>query len=182
LLLLPAGAYFKNRRLIASSRAVAEALAGAAPSRPGGPLADEVFEPIAADVDLVADTALEGPGLGMRFGMYQGGELHPALGRAVRETLVKPFIADFERGGDRAYDALKLYLLLTQPKADNEPAPGAAEWKPMRAWIATSLREHWSHRSPSGLGTPGKRAIEKLTRLLLAQAEEDITLLPKRDT
>jgi len=182
--LLPAGAFFKNRRLVASTRAVTEALTAAAPSRPGGPLADEVFEPVAPDIDLCTDIAVDGPSPMMRFGMYQGAELFPALARAVRTSLAKPFVDDFERGqGDiRTYDSLKLYLLLTHPKADGEPDPDASEWKTARTFIATGLREYWGKRTPTGLASGSKKAIEKLTRLLLEEAEDEPTLFFKRDT
>lgn len=182
--LLPLGAYFKNRKLIDATRAVTEALAGAAPSRPGGPLADEVFEPIQPEIDLCAETAFDGPPITMRFGMYQGTELHPALAKAVRASLVKPFLDDFERAGagggaapggpgslERSYDNLKLYLLLTHPRGAGEPEPDSSEWKPARTFIVNGLRDYWAHRSPTGLTGPGKKSIEKLTRLYLAQAE-----------
>src|SRR5215471_16069363 len=107
--LLPAGAYAKNRRLIAATRAVAEAITSAAPSRPGGPLADEVFEPLGEQIELVTSVAQDGPGLGMRFGMYQGNELLPALARVVRDQMIKPLTDEFEHGRgaiDRSYDAL----------------------------------------------------------------------------
>jgi type VI secretion system protein ImpL len=179
--LVPAGAYLKNRRLVAATRAIAEALVSAAPSRQGGPLADEVFEPLAADIDLCADAAIDGPGIGMRFGMYQGGELLPGLARSVRDALVKPFTDDFDRGGDRSYEALKLYMLASQPKSDAEPQPEAGEWKAAKTWLVTALRDDWAHRSPAGLTIAGKKSIEKLVRLWLAEAEEDPALFVKRD-
>jgi type VI secretion system protein ImpL len=181
--LLPLGAYFKNRRLIASTRAVTDALVAAAPTRAGGPLADDQLEPVLADIDLCADTQ-DGPSPMMRLGMYQGDEIFPALARAIRTSLIRPFTDDFERGGGdaRSYDNLKLYLLLTRPKVADEPEPEASEWKPMRALITTSVREYWAHRAPSGLASSGKKAIEKLVRLYLSEAEDDpATLLSKRD-
>lgn len=183
--LLPVGAYVKNRRLIASTRAVLDALSAAAPARLGGPLADEVFEGIVGDTELVTTTAIDGPPLTARFGMYQGDEILPPVGKAVRESLVRPFIDEFERGADRSYDALKLYLVLTQPKGgEGEPDPSSgsySDWKAARTWAIGSLRDRWARRSPTGLSGPGKRSIEKLTRMLLVQFESDDTLLPKRD-
>jgi type VI secretion system protein ImpL len=182
---LPLGAYFKNHRLIASARSVTEALAAAAPSRPGGPLADEVFEPVMPDIELVTDTEVDGPSVGMRFGMYQGDELYPSLAKVVRASLVKPFLDDFERaqGETRTYDGLKLYLLLTGKKLGNEPSPeaGGAEWKAARNWIPTALRDYWGHRSPTGLGVAGKKTVERLIKLYLGEAEDDDTLFPQRD-
>ena len=182
--LFPLGAYVKNRRLVAAVRTVSDALIAAAPARPSGPLADEAFENVGADIDLVTETAIEGPSITARFGMYQGNEILPGLGKSVRDALVRPFIDDFERGGDRTYDALKLYLLLTQPKlGDGEPEPEgkAAEWKAARTWANQSLRDRWSRRSSTGLTGPGKKAVDKLTRMFLFQAEQVDTLFPKRD-
>ncbi len=186
--LLPLGAYVKNRRLIAATRAVSDALAAAAPVRPSGPLADEAFEVVGPAVDLVAETSIEGPPISARFGMYQGDEILPPLGKTIRESLIRPFIDDFERGTDRSYDALKLYLILTQPKvgaAEPEPdgssSASASDWKTARGWAVVSLRDRWARRSPAGLSGPSKRAIDKLVRMFLFQAEEDEDLFPRRD-
>jgi type VI secretion system protein ImpL len=184
--LFPLGAYIKNRRLIAATRAVSDALAAAAPARPGGPLADEAFENAGPSIDLVVETATEGPSPTARLGMYQGDEILPPLGKIVRESLVRPFIDDFERGADRSYDALKLYLILTEPKAgQGEPDPDAgsssSEWKAARVWAVASLRDRWARRSLAGLSGPSKRAIDKLVRMFLWQAEQDDDLFPRRD-
>jgi type VI secretion system protein ImpL len=182
--LLPAAAYSKNRRLIGAMRSVSDALTSAAPSRAGGPLADEVFEPLGEDIDLVADTAIDGRPFIMGFGMYLGDQVYPAMAATIRGSLVKPFAEELERGGgDRSYDALKLYLLLTQTKASGEPEPGAPEWKAARTWAATALRDYWARRaSTTGLTTNGKKAVEKLTRALLVMADDDPTLFWKRDS
>jgi type VI secretion system protein ImpL len=182
LLLLPTASYVKNGRLISATRAVSEALASAAPSRPGGPLADEVFEPLGQEIDLVSGVAQDGPGLLMRFGMYQGDVILPPLARVVRDTLVKPLTDEFEHGqaADRSYDALKLYLLLSQPKPDAEPQP-SGEWKAARTWMINGVRDQWARRASGGLSTPGRKAIEKLVRLWDSEAEDDNTLFVKRD-
>src|SRR5262249_20350058 len=135
---------------------------------------------------LCTETALEGPGLGMRFGMYQGAEIHPALAGAVRAALVKPFIDDLERGqgGSRTYDPLTLYLLLTHPQGGEEPGPDGHGWKPARTFIVSGVREYWARRSPTGISAPGKKAVEKLLRMYLLEAEDadEPTLFFKRDT
>ena len=97
------------------------------------------------------------PAWSMRFGMYQGARIYPtvrdAYATAVRAKIVEPalardaddlgtFVQRYERGGvpsekdyQRALEALKAYLLLTKPRAKDEPAMTEAD----RTWLGARI-------------------------------------------
>lgn len=105
--------------------------------------------------------------LTMGFGMYQGSEIEPHLSRyyaaLLRRELVQPVLAEDARKmtdfgfryeslpharpsvgeHDEFYNALKLHLLLTGPKAETEPP--ANEY---RDWIAARLVDAWTDSDP----------------------------------
>jgi type VI secretion system protein ImpL len=101
----------------------------------------------------------------MRFGMYQGSALLPAVRKlhaaAVRRLLLDPifqqdveemdaFVRRFEGSGAnpspaehaRFYERLKMHLLLTAPRGLAEPKIGDEE----QAWLGAQAAERWTRR------------------------------------
>jgi type VI secretion system protein ImpL len=119
----------------------------------------ERLEPLRQQVNRLIDYESAGPPLAMRMGMYQAGELvHPMrryYANLLRRELVQPLVShDIEAMTDfgfryeslpRArptleehaafYDALKLHLVLSQPKGNGEPKFDEA----LQRWLEEQL-------------------------------------------
>lgn len=176
-LLFPTVSFFKNRALVRSTHAMVAELKtdGAAAATPASL---ERLNPLRARMDELYQHQVEGPPASMRLGMYPGDSLFVPVrnfyGSAVRRMIVDPILSQdaaeleafarkFEGNAAlpsrteqvRAYDRLKLHLLLTGPKGPGEPALGEAE----QAWVVQYATARWRRNSTL---TGNKAALEQL--------------------
>jgi type VI secretion system protein ImpL len=141
-LVLPVSSYLENMALVTQSRAFVEKLARArAEHGPTGPIAAASLEAAEPAAVRLASFASKGPDISLRFGLYPGERLLAPLDAAVERLVVRPLLdadgdrlAAYARGlGDTdaagAMSGLMLQLLLTQPKAADEPAPENDGWR-----------------------------------------------------
>lgn len=158
---LPAYSFVKNRELIASTEAIVRSVAAhrEAAGR-GDPIPLEKLEPLRRRVGELHEYETTRPPPHLRFGMYRGGALYPQVkalyAEALRTDLLGPIIrrgaeelATFAREGRggaapaehaRLLRLLKMYLLVTAPRAQEEPALGEA----LQKWLAETLVAEWS--------------------------------------
>ncbi len=125
----------KNRTLIKDTEAVAITAAAVNWGAPTAALGKvEMLKPARAQLALLDGYAQDGPPISMRWGMYTGETLHPALidayagqlERGMASPARKKLELDLAAIGmtqsvamnqyGRMYDQLKLYLMLTQPE------------------------------------------------------------------
>lgn len=163
LLSLPTIAYFENRAMLKSFRALVQAPTA---QQAKGLDALAALTPVGERLGQVLRAEEEGAPWSLRMGMYQGSRILPALrayyGGTVRRALVEPLLdadsdqlAEFARasepaveplaGGEyaRFHDKLRLHLLATGPRAEGEPGLTEAE----REWFVRHVVARWS-RSP----------------------------------
>ncbi|HXU81316.1 MAG TPA: type VI secretion system membrane subunit TssM [Polyangia bacterium] len=158
-LFLPITSYLENRRLVNDSFDFVETLGHGRTGREGA-LATRVLEgvgPMAARLERFEE---KGPDVSLRFGLYLGDRLMDPLALMVERALVRPLLdSDAEqmtnflqgRGGDaeQMLTALELHLLLTQPKAAEEPAP-----ENEKPWL-----KQWVPRAASNAGNRWQRLL-----------------------
>jgi type VI secretion system protein ImpL len=177
-LALPISSYLKNSRFVEDARGFVEKLAGT-PGEPGsGALLAagrlEGVDPMAA---RLAALAAKGPDLAFQFGLYPGDDLLDPLRTAIERLVVIPLLdadgarlLDFARGHGSVDEAgamsgLMLELLLTQPKAADEPSPASDHWGDR--WveaIATKGGEQWSALAADETNARARRAVENAVR------------------
>ncbi len=197
--LLPAISFFKNRALIEETRE--NVVAVRKELEAGGAIAPTLrkLEPLRQQLATLNGWAEEGAPWSMGFGMYQGDEVYRSASAfyagAVQKVLVKPAF-DAEARALRSFASseaqsaaasgpelvgamqrLKLYLLLSGPRAETDPALTA----PLKAWMERELADRWSRR-------PGVAGNEEMIKLASAHAalypvllEKDPELLLARD-
>jgi len=133
--------------------------------------------------ERLATLAIKGPELSHEFGLYPGDDLLVPLRSAVEQLLVVPLLRveagrlqDFGHGrGDmnegQAQNGLVLELLLTQPKAADEPAPENDRWQ--SKWVEVAGRqagEQWASIAGEDATARGRRAMENAVRFYTARA------------
>jgi type VI secretion system protein ImpL len=191
-LALPISSYLKNNQLVEDARRFVEKLAAAAEERGAGtlsPTALEAAEPMSA---RFAELAIKGPGIGRQFGLYPGDDLLNPLRLAVEKLAVVPllradssWLLDFARGrgdGDEghAQNGLVLTLLLTQPKAADEPGPENDRWRDK--WVdvgATQAGEQWTALSGDRASARGRQALENMVRFYAYRATSNNDLIER---
>ena len=157
--------YVRNRSLLTSTRAEADTLVALATTSVPTPAALAALAPLRDRVSSLRRYDDEGAPFGMRLGLYRGSMLRPHLeavyARAIRRILVEPAVRDradairatvtrFEGGGEHLtpaehgalYDDLREYLVLTEPKAVQEPALDQA----LSDFVAARVVAHWCAR------------------------------------
>jgi type VI secretion system protein ImpL len=158
-LFLPISSYLENRRLVNDSFDFVETLGHSRSGREGA-LSVQTLEtvgPMAARLERFEE---KGPDVSLRFGLYLGDRLMDPLWTAVDRALVRPLLeadagqmADFLNGkgsdAEQMLMALELHLLLTQPKAAEEPAPETE-----KPWL-----KQWVPRAASNAGARWTRLI-----------------------
>jgi type VI secretion system protein ImpL len=200
ILFFPLRSFLANRELVQSTGAIVDAVSGKLRASEGGmpPLAE--LEPLRERLALLERYRDEGPPLSMRFGLYRGDALQPAVRRlfagAARRLIVDPaFRRDREEMGElvrrlessgaqpdqaehaRFYDKLKLHLLLTAPRGLAEPPLGDGEQK----FIGRKVAEHWTGRWSATVDPAAPRLIEANARLFAKLLGSDATLALPRD-
>jgi type VI secretion system protein ImpL len=187
-LFFPITSYFKNSALVDEARLFVERLAGTA-REPGHGLAPAVLETVDPTAAHLATLATNGPDVARQFGLYPGEQLLDPVRLAVERAVIVPLLEadsarllDFSHGRGAASESsaqngLLLDLLLTQPKAADEPAPEGEHWRDK--WVeiaATQAGQQWSDLAGDDTSTRARRAIENLARFyaVLATSAGDL--------
>ncbi|MFN0062487.1 MAG: type VI secretion system membrane subunit TssM [Myxococcaceae bacterium] len=194
LAVLPLVSFFRNRALIGAIR---EATASAHAESSSGLVSLASLEPLRVQVDRIIAYQREGAPWTLRFGLYQGDTLFPALRDTYAAALQKAYVANAlksdadalrtfvdaeevsnERPGlgryAAGYDLLKLHLLLTGPRVDGEPSVDA----PTAEWMANVLASREPrHRSSSD----AKLLLPHAQTYAALLATENPPLLPRDD-
>ncbi len=188
-LALPISSYLKNSKLVDDGRAFVERLA----NQPKEALSSRTLERVEPTAARLATLAVDGPELSHEFGLYPGDDLLIPLRSAVEQLVVAPLLRaeagrlqDFSRGhgdGDEAQiqNGLVLELLLTQPKAADEPAPESDHWRDK--WIDVAGRQagdQWAWLAGDDASAHGRRAIEDAVRFYAARAAVAGDLLERK--
>ena len=193
-LFLPISSYLDNVALVKQSRALVEKLARArAEHGPKGPLASAALESIEPTATRLASFAVKGPDISLRFGLYPGESLLAPVHAAVERLVVRPLLdADGERlaeyargGGDTdasgAMSGLMLHLLLTQPKAADEPAPENDGWRERAVDVAVNQAgERWAGLAAETATAKARRGLESSIRFYALRAAASADLAERK--
>jgi type VI secretion system protein ImpL len=181
---VPISSYLDNRQFVADSRAFVDKLARAREDHAGNsPLAVAPLEGADAMAGRLATFASKGPDVSMRFGLYPGDRLLDPVRIAVERLVILPImnadasrLLDFAGGrGDAdasgATNGLMLHLLLTQPKAADEPSPENDGWHDR--WVdvaADKASERWLAVTGDSATTRARHTIENAVKFYAARA------------
>ncbi|MDB4982428.1 MAG: hypothetical protein JWM82_3180, partial [Myxococcales bacterium] len=183
-LFFPVESYLENSALVKQSRAFVEKLARArAEHGPTGPLGAAALEAAEPTATRLASFATTGPDISLRFGLYPGETLLAPLHAAVERLVVRPLLdADGERlsayargGGDTdapgAMSGLMLHLLLTQPKAADEPAPENDGWRDKTVELAVQQAgARWAGLAAETATAKARHGLESAVRFYALRA------------
>jgi type VI secretion system protein ImpL len=195
-LVLPISSYLENQRLISDARAFVDKLSAArADHQAPGPFAPPPLESAEPMATRLARFAVKGPDFSLRFGLYPGDRLMDPLRVAVERLVVRPLLdadADqllaYARGradvdGSGAMGGLMLHLLLTQPKAPDEPAPGTDGWREhMVDAAADQASERWAAVAGDAATTRARHTLEGAVRFYALGIEATEDLLERKPT
>ncbi len=199
-LAFPVRAFLANRAFLRSTADAVDAVVGelgAAGRRPP-PLA--ALEPLRERLALLLRHEEQGPPWSMRLGLYRGNALLPQVRKvylgAVRRLVLDPvfgqdademegFVRRMEATEEtpagaeyaRAYEKLKLHLLLTSPRRPTEPKIGDAE----QEWIARQFASAWAERAGATADPTGPKLMEKHAHLFAKLLSGDSALALPRD-
>ncbi len=125
-----------------------------------------------------------GPDVALRFGLYPGERLMDPLHLAVERLVIRPLLDTdgelllaYARGqavadSESAVHGLMFHLLLTQPKAADEPAPESDHWRDKTVDIAAELAsDRWGALAGDAATTRGRKALESAVRFYLLDIE-----------
>jgi type VI secretion system protein ImpL len=193
-LALPISSYLKNSRFVEEARGFVERLAGTRGEGGHGNLLAaaslESADPMAA---RLAALAAKGPDLSLQFGLYPGDDLLDPLRIAIERLVVVPLLEadatrllDFSHGrGDTdesaAQSGLLLGLLLTQPKAADEPSPESEHWQDK--WVevsATQAGEQWIAAAGDEANARARHTVENAVRFYAARATATADLVERK--
>jgi type VI secretion system protein ImpL len=192
--LLPTYAFVRNRELVSSTEKI---VAGIANWRAGGrhdtSLSLSEFDALSRRLDELHGYDVSRPPMSMRFGMYAGGALYGKLkdlyADVLRLNVLKPLmqreqdamrefatrVQDGKTEGAefrRAYDTLKMYLLLTtRSVGEPELSPESQAW--LGEQIADVLKQDGGERT-DGQRQQMTRHVRRFTQLL--SADESLAL------
>ncbi len=176
-LFFPISSYLKNSALVDEARLFVQKLAGS-PTDPRRGLGAQALESVDPTAAHLASLATQGPDVGHQFGLYPGAALLDPVRLAVERLIVIPLLEansarllDFAHGRgalgeSAAQSGLLLELLLTQPKAADEPSPEGEHWRDK--WvdvIATQTGEQWTELAADEASVRARRAVENVGRL-----------------
>jgi type VI secretion system protein ImpL len=190
--LFPISSYLKNSALVEEARLYVQKLAGGS-NEPGHGLSAATLESVDPTAAHLATLAAEGPDVAHQFGLYPGAALLDPVRIAVERQVVVPLLEadgsrllEFSHGRgatseSSAQNGLLLDLLLTQPKAADEPAPESDHWRDK--WvdiIATQMGEQWSDLAGDETSTRARRAVENIARYYAVLATETGDLVARK--
>jgi type VI secretion system protein ImpL len=195
-LVLPVSSYLENMTLVKQSQAFVTRLARARTEHgPTGPLSAAALEGAEPMATRLASFATKGPDISLRFGLYPGESLLEPLHAAVERLVVRPLLdADGERlmayahgSGEAdaagAMSGLMLQLLLTQPKAADEPAPENDGWKDRAVELATQQAgARWASLAADTATAKSRRGLESAVRFYALRAESSSALAERKTT
>ncbi|HEY0714087.1 MAG TPA: type VI secretion system membrane subunit TssM, partial [Polyangia bacterium] len=193
--LMPVAAYSRNLGLVSLAKGYGETLVSTRAAGGGEPVPSAQLDDLHDDSRELLGLFVDGPPVGMRFGFYQGGDLLPAVARVARDHVATPigfrdteimnvYAARPGKNFDDVVDALRLHLLMTSPKADNEPRPGTRSWdeavKGARELAVARWRRHVQEKrhKPS---PRGEQVIGDAVEMYLLEASENRDLFEPRD-
>jgi type VI secretion system protein ImpL len=193
-LFLPISSYLDNMALVKQSRALVEKLAQArADHGPTGPLAAAALESIEPAATRLASFAAKGPDISLRFGLYPGENLLGPVHTAVERLVVRPLLdadgdrmAEYARGGgdteaSGAMSGLMLHLLLTQPKAADEPAPENDGWRERAVDVAVNQAgERWAGLAAGTATAKARRGLESAIKYYALRASTSADLAERK--
>lgn len=165
LLTLPVFSCVGNRSMLNRVEAASEALANEVKKAKGAMLGPDAYEPLVEELTTLRAYEEDGAPLKMGAGLYRGDDLLGPLGEffgsVFQGNVVRPFfeeetarMEEFGRsydsrpnaiptGGEyiESLDQLRLHLMLTSPKEDDEP-PLTED--AMADSLATGIADHWA--------------------------------------
>jgi type VI secretion system protein ImpL len=181
----PILAYSQNASLVKDTRALVAGLAAARTAN-GDLTGGKPLEDLAPIVDRLWELQQHGPSLSMTFGFYQGDRLAEPVAWSIRRQVIVPAAArdlDVLRtlpaartvGIDDAYSRLSRYLLLSSPRAAEEPRPAQSEWNErIVPQVREGLIEAWQRRAAAEKSPVTPLAARTLARLV------DLYFVPAR--
>ena len=192
-LLLPISSYLKNTQLVEDTRKFVDKLAASVVERGAGPISVASLEAAEPMATRLADLTTKGPGIGRQFGLYPGDDLLSPVRVAIEKLIVVPllkadssWLLDFARGrgdGDEAHaqNGLVLTLLLTGPKAADEPGPGENDrWR--EKWVdvaVTKAGEQWAALAGEQASTRARQGLENSVRFYTIRAASNADLIER---
>jgi type VI secretion system protein ImpL len=197
LLFLPISSYLENQQLVSESRSFVEKLnAARAPHTAPGPFATAPMEAAEPTATRLARFIAKGPDVALRFGLYPGDRLMEPLHIAVERLVIRPLLdadADLLLGYARgradidsmgAIDGLTLHLLLTQPKAADEPAPEDSDkWRDKSVELAaTQASDRWGAMAGDAATTRARKGLENAVRFYALDIESTGDLEERKPT
>ncbi len=185
LLVLPISSYLENQQLITDSRNFVENLNKAhAPHNTPGPFANAPIEATEQTAKRLAGFLANGPDIALRFGLYPGDRLMDPLHLAVERLVIRPLLESdgqllqmYAQGqpsldSDSAVRGLTFHLLLTQPKAGDEPAPESDHWRDKTVDLAAGLAsDRWGTQAGEGASARARKALESAVTFYLLDIE-----------
>lgn len=193
LAMTPISAYSRNIGVAHTAQDLATGLHAA--RGPDGDVDPRKLEAIADEADKLWQLETDGPPTSMRFGFYSGGELRKPLARAARDLTLLPllnkdlarlktFAATRKGGVDDARERLTRYLILTSPKAPEEPLTDNDEWIEKQLKHAReSLVEDWKQRWATGGIAVSDRAAKTMAEVidLYGRVAQDLSASDAKD-
>lgn len=172
-LCLPTLAFFKNREL---AQEVRDAITVVNADRKDDISRVQDLTPLRAQLQELTSHRTDGVPFWMRFGMYKGDTLFPVAQSFYNASLRRVLLGlqyeriqqslmlfsqnqarlDWKPSSDdyrKHFEDLKMYLLITQPRAQGEPELDEAH----REWLVRKMVEHWTNVK----GTSGQVDLEQ---------------------
>ncbi|HEX3696108.1 MAG TPA: type VI secretion system membrane subunit TssM [Polyangia bacterium] len=194
-LVLPISSYLANKQFIVDTRGFVEKLVRAREDRPvRGPLDPTALEAALPMATRLAKFAAKGPEVGLQFvGLYPGDRLMDPVHAAVEKLVVRPLLDSddaqlqaFAKGhgdfdGSGAMSGLLLHLLLTQPKASDEPSPESDGWRDH--WVsvlAETASDRFAAITGSAATTKSRQSLEGALRFYALNIEEASDLIDRK--
>ncbi|MBN1962930.1 MAG: type VI secretion system membrane subunit TssM [Deltaproteobacteria bacterium] len=196
---LPLGAYRHNSTILNSTEDIVRSVNEGRQRNKGTIIPPAELESLRRRLEDLKLWEQEAPPIAMRYGMYQGNTIFPALRRFYIQTLQRELFAplvlhdanemrslrqvyDFntrlsEEEYGRYFDKLKMHLLLTIPRAENEPAIEGET----KEWLVDKVSSRWAAALGVQADQPTRAAMEANVSFYLELLQADPSLAIVRD-